>query len=69
VSPPGGTAERAHRDPAFRERLEAAPLEAVRGEALTAAERRWLVLPSFGWLMTREARLHARRRRHHPAAA
>ncbi len=46
--------ERARRDPAFRERLEAAPLEAVRDEALTAAERRWLVLPNFGWLVPGE---------------
>jgi atypical dual specificity phosphatase len=46
--------ERARRDPAFRERLVAAPLEAVRGEGLTEAERRWLVLPSFGWLVPGE---------------
>jgi atypical dual specificity phosphatase len=43
--------DRARREPAFRERLTSAPLEAVREYDLTEAERRWLVLPNFGWLL------------------
>jgi atypical dual specificity phosphatase len=59
VSGPPGEAvarirERARRDPAFRERLMAAPLEAVAEYALTDAERRWFVLPNFGWLVPGE---------------
>ena len=42
------------REPAFRERLAADPEEAVRGYELTDAERRWLVLPNFGWLLDGE---------------
>jgi atypical dual specificity phosphatase len=56
--PPGGTIgrilERARGDPAFRERLMAAPLEAVAAYPLSAAERRWFVLPNFGWLVPGE---------------
>jgi atypical dual specificity phosphatase len=46
--------ERARREADFRQRLMAAPLEAVREYDLTEAERRWFVLPNFGWLIPGE---------------
>ncbi len=52
--------DRARREPAFRERLTTAPLEAVRGYELTEAERRWLVLPNFCWLLDGEVAGSAR---------
>lgn len=52
--------DRARREPAFREHLATAPLEAVRGYELTEAERRWLVLPNFGWLLDGEVAGSAR---------
>jgi atypical dual specificity phosphatase len=45
---------RARREPAFRERLLIAPLEAVQDVELTDRERQWLVLPHFGWLLEGE---------------
>jgi atypical dual specificity phosphatase len=43
--------DRARREPAFRERLTTDPQEALREYELTEAERRWLVLPNFSWLL------------------
>lgn len=43
--------EQARRDPGFRERLWRAPLATLRPYDLTDEERRWLVLPNFGWLV------------------
>ena len=50
----GRILERARRDPAFRERLMAAPLEAVGEYELSDAERRRFVLPNFTWLVPGE---------------
>jgi atypical dual specificity phosphatase len=46
--------DRARREPAFRERLTTDPLEAVQEYDLTEAERRWIVLPNFSWLLEGE---------------
>jgi atypical dual specificity phosphatase len=43
--------QRAQDDPVFRQQLLSAPHEALRHEALTDEERRWLVLPNFGWVV------------------
>jgi hypothetical protein len=45
--------ERAHQDTAFRRRLLATPLAALREYDLTDEARRQLVIPNFCWVVDR----------------